>query len=121
MLSKPLSEEEDYQLDIAGYIILRNVLTSEEVRACNHALDTVGETHSMLKWSTPFCDPFILLRDHPTVKHYLEQICIDGFRLNEMPQLLSDTVAPNQTLTGGNEPRNWSRSYFQAEHTRFVH
>ena len=120
MLSKSLSEEEDYQLDIAGYIILRNVLTSEEVRACNHALDTVGETHSMLKWSTPFCDPFILLRDHPTVKQYLEQICIDGFRLNEMPQLLSDTVAPNQTLTGGNEPRNWSRSYFQAEHTRFV-
>ncbi len=115
----PLTHEEAYCLDVTGYLIARNALTQEEVTACNRAIDQVGGSDGMLEWGAPWRDPFIALQEHPVLTRYLEQICFgQKFRLNRPPRLISDrTVEP---MSGGNEPRNWSRSYFHIQETRFV-
>ena len=48
-----MSHEEDYCFDIAGYLIVRGVLTPNEVEACNKALDREGRTEGMLGWPAP--------------------------------------------------------------------
>ena len=120
MDQEALSHEDIYSLDIAGYLIVRNALTNEEVQACNQALDQTGQNTGMLEWPAPLNDPFIKLRDHPVLTHYLEQICFDKHRLDRAPQLIGtaadDTSAP---LNGGNEPRDWSRSYCQQDEVQF--
>jgi len=124
MESEPLSQEDDYCLDIAGYLIIRNALTQEEVSACNTAIDHMGPEErlleGMLEWEAPWCDPFVQLREHPVLVRYLQEICIGEFRLNRHPRLLGAPARGDHSLIGGNEPRDWSRSYFQMDQARFV-
>lgn len=44
-----MTPEEDYRFDVAGYLILRNVLTETELRVCNRALDEGGGPAGMLE------------------------------------------------------------------------
>ncbi len=115
MDQEPLSQEDMYSLDLAGYLIIRHALTSEEVQDCNQALDQMGKSTGMLEWPAPLNDPFIKLRDHPVLIRYLEQICFGTYRLDRAPQLLNAAVP----LSGGNEPRDWSRSYCQQDEVQF--
>ena len=59
MDQEPLSQEDMYSLDLAGYLIIRHALTSEEVQDCNQALDQMGKSTGMLEWPAPLNDPFI--------------------------------------------------------------
>lgn len=117
---RTLTPEDDYALDIAGFLVIPGALTSEEVEACNAAIDQVGEAEGMLEWDAPWCEPFVNLREHPVLTRYLQEICTGEFRLNRYPRLLSEVQQSDEPLNGGNEPRNWSRSYFQVDQTRFV-
>ena len=37
-----ISPEDEFYLDVVGYLIIRGVLTPQEVAACNEAIDHVG-------------------------------------------------------------------------------
>lgn len=105
--------EENYCFDIAGYLILKGVLTRQEVAALNTALDQQSQTHGMLGWPAPHRDPFRDLLVHPVLVRYLNELCGVGFRLEGPPRLIGDTAGdPCGPLTGGNEPRLPSRAYY---------
>lgn len=115
-----MTNEENYCFDVAGYLIVRNVLTEEEVQACNQALDQVGRSDGMLEWPPPFRDPFLELRDHPVLAWYLEQLCGEEYRLDRKPRLIDveadDTGAP---LASGDQPPDRSRFYYHQSNIRF--
>ena len=118
--AEALSPEDNYALDIAGYLVIRGVLSRAETEACNAAIDQVGQTEGMLDWERPHRDPFVNLLEHSTLARYLREICTGDFRLNRYAHLLPEVASADEPLNGGNEPRNWSRSYFQMDQTRFV-
>ncbi|MYE89482.1 phytanoyl-CoA dioxygenase family protein [Candidatus Poribacteria bacterium] len=107
-----MSNEENYCFDVAGYLIVRGVLTKEEVGACNRDLDTEGtgsRAESLAK-----------LRDHPQLVWYLNQICGEEFRLDQEPCLIGDAEEDvGAPLIGGNEPRDWARAYNHQNDVRF--
>lgn len=113
-----MSHEENYSFDVAGYLILRNVLTSKEVDACNQALEQGGETAGMLGWPEPLRQPFRDLLVHPVLVWYLNQLCGDGFRLEAPPQLLGEVSEPHLPLVGGDEPRDQARAYYHQNDRR---
>ena len=115
-----ISPEDEFCLDVAGYLIIRGVLAASEVAACNEAIDRVGRREGMLEWESPWSDPFVKLHEHPILTGYLEQLCYDGSRLDRPPRLLDENVAPLAPLGGGGEPRNWSGSYYCGNNTRFI-
>ena len=92
-----MDEDDKYLFDLNGYLILRQVLTQDEVAELNvgidhHAASTVDSGQSlsgdskamrgtsrrkdlggMLAWERPFCEPFRKLVVHPRVKPILEE------------------------------------------------
>ena len=68
----------------------------------------------------PSCTPLLALRDHPVLVCYLEQICGEGFRLDQPPRLIG--LGAGQTeplLSEGSEWQDWSRAYRQHNGIRF--
>jgi hypothetical protein len=53
MARELMSHEENYCFDVAGYLIVRGVLTPKEVETCNRALDQGGQIDGMLEWPAP--------------------------------------------------------------------
>ena len=108
-----MSNEENYCFDVAGYLIVRGVLTRKELEACNQALDQSGRMDGMLGWPAPLRDPFRALMVHPVLVWYLNQICGSGFRLEEEPRLIGDAIGgAGPSLAGGNEPRDPGKAYY---------
>jgi ectoine hydroxylase-related dioxygenase (phytanoyl-CoA dioxygenase family) len=106
-----MTSEEDYAFDVAGYLILRNVLTSDEVSRCKAAMEDFKESSSLP-------DALQILRDHPVSVSCLEQLVGENAHLDSGPRILvSDGQAGR--LLGGNEPREPSRSYYQQNEIRF--
>lgn len=114
-----MTEEENYCFDVAGYVIVRGVLSSDELRACNSALDEAGESSGMLDWGSPRRDPFVNLRDHRLLVRYLEDLSHESFRLEREPWLVGDGDLQSNCLSGGNEPRDPRRIYHQQNESRF--
>jgi len=113
MNREAMTNEENYCFDVAGYLILRGVLTPEEVAECNRALDRGERLDGMLGWAPPLREPFRKLLAHPTLVWYLNQICGTGFRLDRGPRLIGDAAGDSgRQLEGGNEPRDPSRAYY---------
>ena len=88
MDDKTMTNEENYRFDVAGYMIVPGVLTAAELNACNQALDQLASNNGPLRWTSPVCNPLRALREHPVLMQYLEQICGEGFRLDESPRLV---------------------------------
>ena len=86
MDDKTMTNEENYRFDVAGYMIVPSVLTAAELNACNQALDQLAFDNGPLRWTSPACNPLRALREHPVLMQYLEQICGEGFRLDESPR-----------------------------------
>lgn len=108
-----MSHEEDYCFDIAGYLIVRGVLTPNEVEACNQALDREGRTEGMLGWPAPQRESFRDLMAHPVLVWYLNQIIGYGFRLDGQPELIGQVEGGAAgPLVGGNEPMDAGRAYY---------
>ena len=87
-----MNEEQKYLFDLTGYLLLRDVLSAEELQALNAGIDqhietleplaksTAGDSKTlagtsrrndmgdMLAWERPWCEPFRKLLVHPTVK-----------------------------------------------------
>ena len=107
-----MSNEENYCFDVAGYLIVPDVLTREEIEACNSDLDQTG--------ISPLSDTLAKLRDHPVLAWYLNQICGEEFQLDWEPRLLGEAGEKvGSSLIGGNEPRDLARGYYQQNDARF--
>ena len=119
MAREPMSNEQNYQFDVAGYLIVPGVLSAAEVQACNQALDQSGASEGLLEWDAPMGDSFTGLRDHPVLAWYLEQICGENFRLDQAPRLLGQREEAEGTLAGGGEWQDWARAYRHYNGQRF--
>ena len=59
-----MNKDEDYGFDVAGYLHIPQLLSADEIEACNRAIDAVGREDGMLDWPEPWCDPFRALQEH---------------------------------------------------------
>ena len=126
-----VTEEELYYFDLRGYLVVRDVLTDKEIKACNDAIDhhaellaerllgsqTRGskalsggkagrsELWGILEWPDEFRKPFRKLLVHPVVVARLTAFCGKGFRLDHGPWLISGKKGTDgATLHGAGEP-----------------
>ena len=125
-----VSDEERYYFDLRGYLVVRSVLSEEEIDTCNGALDHFAEkirnfeagtlSHGsaalagrssrkqltgMLGWPPPYRDPFRKLLVHPVVVSRLNEFSGKGFRLDHGPLLISaEKGAEGHWLHGAGEP-----------------
>ena len=107
-----MSNEENYCFDVAGYLIVRDVLTREDLEACNRDIDQEG--------TSPLPESLAKLRDHPVLAWYLNQICGEEFQLDQEPSLIGESGKDvGSPLVGGNEPRDLARGYYQQNDARF--
>ena len=103
-----MNEEEKYLFDINGYVVVRDVLTADEIAAANAAIDhhadriqeRVGELSlsgdspalrgetgrgdlgGALSWEKPHCDPFRTMLAHARLTPYMHEMLGPGFRLD---------------------------------------
>ena len=133
-----MNDDERYLFDLNGYLVLRGVLSQEDLELCNAAIDhhvddlnerdgslaggseaLAGTSHrrdlgGMLGWERPWCEPFRRLLAHPAVVPYLNTILGEGYRLDHGPGLIAmDEGCEGGTLHGGGVERsNFSEAYF---------
>eukprot|EP00928_Gymnodinium_smaydae_P072571 TRINITY_DN55910_c0_g1_i1.p1 TRINITY_DN55910_c0_g1~~TRINITY_DN55910_c0_g1_i1.p1 ORF type:complete len:356 (-),score=63.35 TRINITY_DN55910_c0_g1_i1:74-1069(-) len=118
-VSEHMSETERFLFDLDGFLVVRGVLTPEELRALNAAVDAhadeacerldpelrnaqertplAGSDASkgrrdlggMLGWDKPHCEPFRALLDHPRLVPYLVDLLGAGYRLDHLPLVIS--------------------------------
>ncbi|MCZ6676369.1 MAG: phytanoyl-CoA dioxygenase family protein [Candidatus Poribacteria bacterium] len=137
-----MDERELYFWDLTGYLIVRNVLTSEEVVAANEAIDhfadriQIGEDNQgardsetlrgtgrptlggLLELPKPYCDPFRKMLAHPAVVMRLNVMCGRYFRLDHGPLLIAGVKGTEGlTLHGSGEPH---RPYVAYHHQNDV-
>lgn len=118
-----MSNEENYAFDVAGYLVLRNVLKPEEIARLNDAIDAQGAYTDVLTWPDGRREPFRDLLVHPVLVWYLNQICGTGFRLESLPRIFSDDPASDTPfndgfLNKGDEPRRQNAAYFHQNERR---
>lgn len=132
-----MNEDEKYLFDLTGYLVLKDVLTPEEVARLNEGIDhhieqlndvdmlvgdsktLAGTSHrkdmgGMLSWEQPWCEPFRELLIHPGVKSHLDGILGEEYRLDHGPGLIAmEEGCEGGTLHGGGVERdNFSEAYF---------
>ena len=110
-----MTEDEKYLFDLNGYLVVRGVLTAEEIQAANDAIDhhadqireRVGDLSlsgaskalkgitgrgglgGLLGWDSPWGDPFRGLIAHPRIVPYLNVILGPGFRMDHNGGLIT--------------------------------
>lgn len=110
-----MTEDEKYLFDINGYIVVRDVLSEDEVAHANEAIDhhadrirertgdlslsgkskTLkgttgrGDLGGLFGWESPWGDPFRALIAHPTIVPYLNVILGPGFRMDHNGGLIT--------------------------------
>ena len=132
-----MNDDEKFFFDLKGFLILKNVLTAEEVSRCNEAIDhhrdlffetervlegdskVLGGTakqkwmEGMLAWERPWCEPFRELMVHSRLEPYLAELLGGGYRLDHDPLLIAmDKDNGGHYLHGGAvERQNFSQTY----------
>ncbi|MEE3258393.1 MAG: phytanoyl-CoA dioxygenase family protein [Candidatus Latescibacterota bacterium] len=103
---------EKYLFDLRGYMIVEDVLGTDEVAELNRLIDAqdLGDdieeanrrlhTGGFLTWGQPFVD----LLDHQRIMPLLKFILGDGFRLDHYYAIYLETGAERLGLHGGNTP-----------------
>ena len=123
MDKKEMTNEENYHFDVTGYLIVPGVLTPDQLKTCNKALDRLGTADGASPSSVSSCSTLHFLRDHPVLVQYLEEICGENFRLDRSPHLIEvngDCSEDSKVaLSGGSEWQDWSRAYRQHNGSRF--
>ena len=102
-----MNVHENYQLDVAGYLIVREALTAEEVQRFLHRLDKGDD------------DASAELCDHPALAAYVEELCGVNYALSGTPGLLPAATAQSGLWGGGHEPLDWALAYQQQGDVRF--
>lgn len=92
-----MNAEQDYQLDVAGYLIVRGALTADQVRNAN--------------------DP---LHEQPVLQSYVSQLCGPDHTVDGEAELLAvQDKGPDRLAANGSEPVDWARAYYRQGDARF--
>ncbi len=132
-----MNDDEKFLFDLEGYLILRKVLTTDEVARCNEAIDhhsdrfyetdrtLEGESRvlggsakqkwmeGMLAWERPWCEPFRALLVHPRIRPYLAEVLGGAYRLDHAPMLIAMNKGEGGHYMhgGGFERQDFSQTY----------
>ena len=133
-----MTQDQRYLFDLNGYLIVKDVLSPDEVARCNSAIDRHSDQSApmerslagdspalagtsrrrdlggMLQWEKPWCDPFRHMLAHPGVAPCLNEILGANYRLDHGPSLISqDEGCEGCTLHhGGGEAGDFVLAYF---------
>ena len=126
-----MDEKERYFWDLTGYLVVKNVLDTEELKTANAAIDYcvdrinqgednkgVGDSTflrgtgsrwmhgtNLLNIDPPYCQPFRQMLAHPAVVSRLNLMCGKGFRLDHGPQFNNAVKGTTGlTLHGSGDP-----------------
>lgn len=122
-----MDARERYFWDLTGYLVVRGVLSKEEVARANDIVDRywdrveVGGSTArdsvafagtgrpmmpgILEFPKPDCDPFREMLAHPVLVKYLNVMCDKGFRLDHGPMfIVSNKGTAGHTMHGNGEP-----------------
>ena len=108
-----MTEHEKFLFDLQGFLHVKNVLTSQEVKALNDAIDanitpsedydwsgpneygggmsgeySVRSESGMITWPKPWCQPFRDLIAHPKIIPYLNTMFGRGWRHEHSPSVI---------------------------------
>ena len=131
-----MSSDEKYLFDLLGFLVVRGVLSTEQLEVANAAIDSMeleqspeyfrdsvalkGENRStrlgsrgnLLELDKPFCDPFRAMLAHPKTIPHLNTILGEGWRLDHGPGL----IAMDKGCSGGMLHGNFDNApYFYRE------
>ena len=120
-----MSHADKYLYDLTGFLIVRNVLSPEQLRLANAAIDSLdlepspsyagdsgalkgggtstrlGNSEDLMGLPQPFCQPFREMLRHPAVAPALNTILGEGWRLDHGPGLIAmDTGCEGGMLHG---------------------
>ncbi len=110
-----MTDHEKYLFDLTGYLIVRDVLSPDEIVKANEAIDHHadkinertgdrslsgeseslkgitgrGDLHGLLSWEKPWRDPFRAMLAHPRIVPYLNVILGPGFRMDHSCGLIT--------------------------------
>ncbi|EKX44930.1 hypothetical protein GUITHDRAFT_71713 [Guillardia theta CCMP2712] len=126
-----MTAQEKYLFDLQGFLVVRGVLSKDEVREANEAIDAHADQFQsrtddhlrnakmgsplagdgatprldmggMLGWPAPYSNVYRKLLAHPRLVPYLNQLCGEGYRLDHMPLVIaSEKGAEGFSLHGG--------------------
>lgn len=130
-----MNETEKYLFDVHGYLVIKNVLSPNEIATANAAIDHHadkiqirpndlaresaplqgtqgrGDLSGMLTWEKPHCEIFRNLMIHPKLTPHLETLLGPGFRLEAMSIITMGEGAEGFWFHEGGEPLDRSRAY----------
>ena len=120
-----MSADEKYLFDLLGFVIVRGVLSKEQLETANAAIDAMeltaspeyfadsvalkgdnrstrlGNSENLLELSKPYCEPFREMLAHPKTVPHLNTILGEGWRLDHGPGLIAmDTGCSGGMLHG---------------------
>jgi len=133
-----MSEREKYLYDLQGFLVIRNLLSMEEVKALNDALDANAHKtsehgppggmdgtplegtqtqyihyHGMLTWDRPHCQPFRDLLAHRKLIPHLNTMMGRGWKLDHnIDVLTSKTGAEGLPFHGNSTGKFAGSSYY---------
>jgi ectoine hydroxylase-related dioxygenase (phytanoyl-CoA dioxygenase family) len=124
-----MTDEQKYFFDLNGYLVLEGALSTEEVAACNEAIDQNpdrmriregelllsgnsaalkadqgrGDLLGMLSWPRPWCQLFRDLLIHPSVIPVLNELLREGWRLDHLYGIVMTRGTEGHVLHGGGD------------------
>jgi ectoine hydroxylase-related dioxygenase (phytanoyl-CoA dioxygenase family) len=118
-----MNADQDYGFDVAGFIVVPQVLSAEQVQACNQAIDAVGRDEGMLEWPGPSGAAFRMLQEHPVLQEILAALCGPDYVLDGPPALVAAgaATAAGAPLAAGDPERNRRLRYVKHDGVRICH
>jgi len=130
-----IDHKEFFLWDLNSYLIVRNVMTKEQLELANEAIDKFSEEikvggeldggsktqagtgrstlGNLVNLPEPYCNPFRQMHAHPAVMSRLLWMCGSGFRTGGGGTLFAQVKGSGgQSLHDGNEPMTPWRNYF---------
>lgn len=94
-----MTGEEKFQVDLQGYLVIKNVLTEEEVAEINSYIDNSNTERHPSLWG----EQFTRLIDHPTLLPYLVELLGPHVRLDHDYAIFMDAGDRRGGLHGGED------------------
>jgi hypothetical protein len=136
-----MSADEKFLFDLVGFVVVRDVLSKQQLQVANAAIDSLelnqspeyfgdsaalkgdnrsnrlGVDENLLELPKPLCDPFREMLAHPNTIPHLNTILGEGWRLDHGPGL----IAMDKGCSGGMLHGNFDNApYFYREGTIFT-
>ena len=94
-----MTGEEKFQVDLEGYLVIKNVLTEDEVAEMNEIIDNGNRQGPPSLWG----EPFKRLIDHPKILPYLIELLGPHVRLDHDYSLFMEKGQGRGGLHGGED------------------